>query len=372
MKKALFLLLIVLMSEGLHSGKAFAQDDIYVSYQDFYDDLSPYGVWVNDPVYGYVWAPDVDDDFRPYFTSGHWAMTEFGNTWVSDYPWGWACFHYGRWVYNDYYGWLWIPGNEWGPGWVVWRWGNSYCGWAPMYPGYAWSTGVMFGCPDDWWIFMHPRYLYHPRYNNRWRADFIHGPRRTRTIINNTTIVTHTYVHNSNTYYGGPRRADVEQVTRKPVQVYQLQHAPSRGNARVENNIINIYRPTRVTQTNRDGARPVPQRVIDAPRPVTKPEELRTNWNRPREFRTVIQEQHPERTRPFTRNAPPYEPQPGVRQKADAPKRNNTRQPAANPAPPTKRPEIRSNPNPPTRTPSAPRQATPEVKPAQRPAQPRR
>ena len=75
--------------------KSIAQND-YISDQDFYDSLSPYGVWVNDPQYGDVWVPDVRGDFRPYATQGHWVLTEYGNTWVSDYPWGWATFHYGR------------------------------------------------------------------------------------------------------------------------------------------------------------------------------------------------------------------------------------------------------------------------------------
>jgi len=44
-------------------------------------------------------------------------MTDDGMTWVSDYNWGWAPFHYGRWDYNDSYGWFWIPDNEWGPAW---------------------------------------------------------------------------------------------------------------------------------------------------------------------------------------------------------------------------------------------------------------
>src|SRR5690606_25674665 len=55
-----------------------------VSFQTFYDELSPYGRWINDPEYGYVWAPRVEAEFQPYATRGHWVMTEYGNTWVSD------------------------------------------------------------------------------------------------------------------------------------------------------------------------------------------------------------------------------------------------------------------------------------------------
>ncbi|MGV3539918.1 MAG: DUF6600 domain-containing protein, partial [Rufibacter sp.] len=61
-----------------------------VSFQVFYDELTPYGRWIQDPDYGYVWSPRVERDFQPYASRGHWVMTEYGNTWVSDYDWGWA------------------------------------------------------------------------------------------------------------------------------------------------------------------------------------------------------------------------------------------------------------------------------------------
>ena len=67
--------------------KSKAQDG-YISDQEFYDQLAPYGTWVQDDYYGDVWIPNVDQDFRPYATDGYWAQTEYGNTWVSDYPWG--------------------------------------------------------------------------------------------------------------------------------------------------------------------------------------------------------------------------------------------------------------------------------------------
>jgi hypothetical protein len=40
-----------------------------VSYQSFYDQLSPYGNWVNYPGYGYVWSPNAGPDFQPYATN---------------------------------------------------------------------------------------------------------------------------------------------------------------------------------------------------------------------------------------------------------------------------------------------------------------
>src|ERR1700694_2271192 len=63
--------------------------EVEVSYQTFYDDLSPYGQWIDYPGYGYVWMPNVGYGFKPYATNGHWVYSEAGWVWASDYNWGW-------------------------------------------------------------------------------------------------------------------------------------------------------------------------------------------------------------------------------------------------------------------------------------------
>ena len=109
----------------------------------FYEDLAPYGDWVDHPDNGYVFIPTgVSPDWRPY-TVGQWIWTEdYGWYWESEEPFGWATFHYGRWGYDDDYGWYWVPGDEWAPAWVNWRDSedDSVTGWAPIAPparGYA-------------------------------------------------------------------------------------------------------------------------------------------------------------------------------------------------------------------------------------------
>jgi len=69
-----------------------------VSLQVFYDELQPYGTWIDHGRYGYVWMPNEGSDFVPYGSNGYWVQTGYGNTWVSNYSWGWAPFHYGRWL----------------------------------------------------------------------------------------------------------------------------------------------------------------------------------------------------------------------------------------------------------------------------------
>jgi len=206
-----------------------------VSMQSFYDELSPYGTWIQDPQYGYVWRPDVEQgDFRPYYTNGRWAMTEYGNTWVSNYDWGWAPFHYGRWVYNRYNQWVWIPDTTWGPAWVSWRSGGGYYGWAPMGPGM--NINLNINIPDLWWVFIPQRNIYYdsfPRYYSR----------RNVTIIHNTTIINNTYVNNRRTYYTGPRADDIRRATNRDVRVYNVNNTgrPSRSN--INGNSVNIYTP---------------------------------------------------------------------------------------------------------------------------------
>jgi hypothetical protein len=131
------------------------------SYDDGYDPqaaaqfdqtLSPYGTWVDDPSYGRVWEPSVSivgAGFFPYATGGHWVLTEFGWTWVSDWDWGWAPFHYGRWTVVGRHGWCWVPGTLWGPAWVGWRAGGGYVGWTPLPPRGVW-IGQPVGRGSHW------------------------------------------------------------------------------------------------------------------------------------------------------------------------------------------------------------------------------
>jgi hypothetical protein len=118
---------------------------------DFHSALDAHGTWVDDPTYGTVWVPaseDVGTDFAPYNTHGHWAYDNDEYVWVSDYDWGWAPFHYGRWTYMNGTGWGWIPGRTYAGAWVEWRDGGSsypYTGWAPVPPTYGWRGGVAVG-----------------------------------------------------------------------------------------------------------------------------------------------------------------------------------------------------------------------------------
>jgi hypothetical protein len=227
----------------------------YISNQDFYDELSPYGTWVNDAQYGDVWIPDAEDGFRPYATRGHWVLTEYGNTWVSDYPWGWATFHYGRWHFDDYYGWMWVPDNEWGPAWVNWREGGGYYGWAPLSPGISINIalGSNYNIPDNYWTYAPETYINSPRV-----YDYYVPRTQVVRIVNRTTIINNTVVIDNRRYVGGPRFEDIRRSTRQDPQIYRVNNARRPGAVNITNNTVNIYKPN-----VRDNNNARPNRVID-------------------------------------------------------------------------------------------------------------
>ena len=231
-----------------------------VSFQLFYDQMSPYGSWVEYRNYGYVWIPDADRDFSPYCSNGHWVYTDYGWTWASDYPWGWAAFHYGRWGYDDDFGWFWIPGNEWGPAWVTWRRAPGYYGWAPMGPGI--SVDISFGreyrVPADHWTFVGERDFC------RSDLDRHYIDRSTNiTIINNTTVINTTNVDRSRrtTYVSGPDRTEVERVTSQAVRPIAVRENDRPGQS-VSGDQMRIYRP-QVQQGDTHDRRVAPSKLRD-------------------------------------------------------------------------------------------------------------
>jgi hypothetical protein len=283
-KQAICLLsLTLIFIVSLPAPKAMAQyDDAYLSYNDFYQNLSPYGQWIEDPQYGFVWVPEVEAGFRPYYTNGYWVMTDYGNTWVSDYPWGWAAFHYGRWTYDNYYGWIWIPGSTWGPSWVSWRYGEGYYGWAPLGPGYEFGGAYAdYSCPNDWWVFIPPQYVYSGNYYRYW-----YGPRNNNKLVRNTVFMNNTYENNRITYVSGPNLKHIEQTTHKPVQVYRVTNSTNL-NTHVKHNVVRMYRPSEIRPVSTNGtSRITPPNVIAAPRAVRGSQAMNTNEAAQPQFRT--------------------------------------------------------------------------------------
>lgn len=242
---------------GLITGAAFcpvplsAQGNL--SFQVFYDNLSPHGYWLDYPNYGYVWMPNVGPDFTPYATAGYWAMSSYGWTWVSNYSWGWAPFHYGRWWYDNIYGWFWVPDTVWGPAWVIWRTSPGYYGWAPFGPNISitFAMGGGYVPPVDYWCYAPSQYLGRPDINT------YYGPRKsTSDFINTSSVVNNTYVDNRSqtSYIAGPKQIDVEKATGRTIKPITIKEHTQPAQ-KLENNELQLYRPV-ISKDAADNAKP--------------------------------------------------------------------------------------------------------------------
>lgn len=255
----MFALLVALNTGALIMPQEASAQRASVSFQVFYDELSPYGMWVDYPNYGYVWIPKGHPGFSPYATAGHWVFTDDGWTWVSDYPWGWATFHYGRWDNGAVYGWFWVPDEEWGPAWVSWRRSPGYYGWAPLRPGI--SVNIAFGTEyherNERWIFVKDRDITRPDISRHYVNRIKNG-----TIINKSSVIVNTRKDDRRnvTYIAGPDRDDVQKVTHKqvkPVTVLEI----DRPGHRLSNGQLQIYRP-QMQKKNGNGQNPAPSKVM--------------------------------------------------------------------------------------------------------------
>lgn len=359
-----------------------ARAQVSVSFQVFYDQLSPYGTWVSYPDYGYVWVPGAGAGFRPYGTRGHWVYTEEGWTWVSDYSWGWATFHYGNWFYDDSYGWMWIPGYEWAPAWVTWgEYGGNYC-WAPIGPrvdiGVAYST---YRPPANYWVFCPRERITSVNVSNYYVRN-VH----TTTVVNNITVINNVNRGNGRTYFRGPQATNVERFTHTTVRPVAVRPAERPGAAAVRNGQLAIYRPA--IQRGNASARPTQVRDLHALRPVNNRPATGNNRSaagagRPQhpavQPRQPVQHpavQHPEnrpvqqprptpsQPRPVDRHPVQPHPNPGTQPRQMQPRPNPAQQPANRPAQQPHPHPVQPHPNP------GARPAQPQPHPVQRPVTP--
>ncbi len=125
------------------------------------EDLNQHGSWESAVEYGNVWIPTrVAYGWEPY-RDGNWVWTrQWGWSWVDNAPWGFAPFHYGRWV--QYRGrWAWAPGRfeprpAYAPALVAWSGGPTV------------SIGITIGGvrrpPQTGWVPLAPRQNFVPIY----------------------------------------------------------------------------------------------------------------------------------------------------------------------------------------------------------------
>ena len=355
----------VIQSDNYQPAPAPVED---VSYQSFYDQLSPYGNWINYPGYGYVWMPSAGPDFRPYSTNGNWIYTDAGWTWASNYNWGWAPFHYGRWFYENGYGWMWVPGNEWAPAWVSWRGNGDYYGWAPLGPRISVDVALSnYNPPVNYWNFVPRQYMGNPGWHNYYVQES-----RNITIINNTTIINNYSGSNRSryAYAPGPDPNEVRRVSGNHFNPVQIREANTPGE-RISGSQYMIYHP-RVSTTgpaargDAAGRPSTPAPARYEPFSNVRPSTQYPSYNQTNNNVAPANNPRPARQNPGY-NQPASEPRPAVQNPANQ-QPNNNRLAEQNPGynQPNNNPQPVNNPRPATLNPgdnpqpvNNPRPATP-------------
>src|ERR1700687_1915674 len=152
-----------------------------------YEDLDEHGSWRATPEYGNVWFPRTTEPGWAPYHNGHWAYIEpWGYTWVDDQPWGFAPFHYGRWVSSHgAWGWVPCPPQARGVAYVRPVYAPALVAWASVGAGGAW---LALGPPE---VYV-PSYRVSRAYVNNIN---ISNTSVNRTVVNNyynTTIINKT------------------------------------------------------------------------------------------------------------------------------------------------------------------------------------
>ena len=246
-----------------YGDRHYPDDDRYGGYGDrnrprsprrevgfFYDELLPYGNWVLTRQYGWAWFPnDVRPSWRPY-SEGRWMNSDYGWTWVTYEPFGWATYHYGRWAWDSRFGWLWVPGTIWGPAWVSWQNGGGYVGWAPLPPRVGFEVGIgirlggfdlSVGIRPDSYSFVPERSFLEARI-----SGFLEPAARNRTIFRSTRNVTNYSYSDNRVMNRGVDIERIERATGRQVQSLRIStDVRAKSRTEVSAGELRIFRPER-------------------------------------------------------------------------------------------------------------------------------
>jgi hypothetical protein len=117
--------------------------------------LARFGAWSVLPDGAHAWTPTkLPAGWQPY-QQGAWSWNSpWGWTWIDDQPWGFAPFHYGRWLQSKGR-WTWLPG----------QWGATRPVYAPALVGWFGGPGLTVGdAPAVGWVALAPDEPVFPAY----------------------------------------------------------------------------------------------------------------------------------------------------------------------------------------------------------------
>jgi hypothetical protein len=269
-------------------------------YMTGYEELDAYGDWQVDATYGTIWTPRaVPAGWVPY-RHGRWSWVRpWGWTWVDEAPWGFAPFHYGRWVHTGQR-WAWWPG--------------SYAArpvYAPALVSFAasgsnWNVSVGTGGPLVGWYPLSPW--------ERYRPIYVRHPNYERNV--NRIVVPAPIVRDKHHHHDSPNRqfgwtavpGEVVTRTRPVARHVDGRHpnplpaaiAPVQSAAGLPRPLHNL-RPALQPQPLRPEPVPIPERRVRLPdriAPVPRVEPIRDT---PAPVRAM-------RPEPFQRDVPAARP----------------------------------------------------------------
>src|SRR5258708_6095602 len=140
-------------------------------------------------------------------------------------------FHYGRWIREPRFGWLWVPDLTWGPAWVCWRHAETdgYIGWAPLPYGAVWvgggwryhnravvEVGFDFGLGEDFFVFVGHDHFHDHYFRYRSRVEYpFHVHREIVHGFYGRTVLRNEFRRNEHGRFvnEGLGRARIERVT---------------------------------------------------------------------------------------------------------------------------------------------------------------
>jgi hypothetical protein len=329
----------------------------------FYRPLAPHGQWIEVEPGFVVWRPRaIRPGWRPYM-EGRWVWSDYGWYWVSSEPFGWAVYHYGRWYFDDYYGWVWIPDNVWGPAWVEWRYNDAYIGWAPL-PPYA-SFHVSFGirftrpwvAPHHYWCFVNAHRFGHEfRYRDYVDVDY------TRRLVGTTRSGGGYEIDRNRIVNRGVERSFVEERTGGRIERTEIRTSGMARGERIVRDadrrpVIEAYRPRDEDFERSEVARTT---VRGERRLNLEMNAIERSQRSPSEFETPRRVEQRDRTTP-----PPFDRQEQIRRPASSPSTPDRSSPS------TVQPERRSSPDRltmPERSPSHMRPSSPAPATRQQPS----
>jgi probable HAF family extracellular repeat protein len=241
------------------------------NYEVFYTKLSSEeGSWVEAGQYGYCFRPRVSGDWRPY-RDGHWIWTDRGWYWESNERFGWATYHYGRWVDISGTGWCWIPGNQWAPAWVSWRESDENVGWAPLPPEANVSVNQSIASwPDSYYgigpaayVFISYAHWLEPSY-----TQYIKPSEQNAQIINESKNVTNIVTNNNVINNFGPPVQTVATKTNQNIQQVKLSLNPTtdphaRYGQTLQGNQLNVVAPSATLESQATHGPPVQNRIAN-------------------------------------------------------------------------------------------------------------